>query len=350
MTLEYQLIFLFSGLGALNGLSLCAYLLLLKSEKRLTDYFLGGLLLMLSVRILKSIFLFFNPHFFQLFVQVGLYACSLIGPFLYLYVVSMTEEEHDLRHKWWWYIVPSSVIAVCLSYWYPHTGPENSWGIFVPYIYGFWLMCLFISAYQMRGVFKKMVQDFRSLSHEEIWLLNVFGGVTVIYLAYQTSSYTSYIVGALSFSFVFYLSILLRIYQRKQQSIASDRPLKYAKSSLRPAAAKSNMERLEKLMRDKKSYLDPNLTLTKLSEQIGINSKDLSQSINQMTDDNYSNYIASLRVKEAKLLLVSSAYQNHKIAAIAYESGFNSLSSFNATFKKVTGETPNAYQKARKTE
>ncbi|MCE3283611.1 MAG: Helix-turn-helix domain, partial [Chitinophagaceae bacterium] len=33
-----------------------------------------------------------------------------------------------------------------------------------------------------------------------------------------------------------------------------------------------------------------------------------------------------------------------KIAALAYEAGFNSLSSFNDVFKKVTGETPSAFR------
>ncbi|MEL7533145.1 MAG: hypothetical protein AAFN10_17645 [Bacteroidota bacterium] len=76
MDLAQQSVFLLSALGAFNGFLLSGYFLLIKQEKRLSDYFLGGLLLMLSIRIFKSVFLYFNPELFQLFVQIGLSACS----------------------------------------------------------------------------------------------------------------------------------------------------------------------------------------------------------------------------------------------------------------------------------
>ena len=86
MSLQQQLIFLFSALGAINGFIVSGYFLLKRTEKRLSDYFLGGLLLMLSIRIIKSVFLFFNRELFEVFIQFGLTACFLIGPFLFLYV------------------------------------------------------------------------------------------------------------------------------------------------------------------------------------------------------------------------------------------------------------------------
>nr|WP_275126029.1 helix-turn-helix domain-containing protein [Zhouia amylolytica] len=75
-----------------------------------------------------------------------------------------------------------------------------------------------------------------------------------------------------------------------------------------------------------------------------ITSKQLSQLINQTADKNYSLYISELRVQEAIALMKNEKYKDYKIAAIAYESGFNSISSFNAVFKKITGQTPVAYR------
>jgi len=345
MNLQQQLIFMFSALGAFNGALLSGYFLLIKREKRLSDYFLGGLLLMLSVRILKSAFLFFNPNLFQLFVQIGLCACLLIGPFLYLYVRNMTSENHNLKKTWWLYLVPFLLAIFWLGYNYPYTGPRQSWSPFVRYIYKAWMLCILAAGYQMRGVFRKLLSRSEKLSDEEVWLLNIFSGVTIIYLAYETASYTSYIVGAISFSFLFYVSIMLWFFQRSRKSIASDPPIKYANSSLSASDAENYMQRLTDFMSSEKAFLNSDLTLIKLSEQIGINSKDLSQAVNQMTDYNYSKYIAHLRVEEAKHLLTSPDHQQFKIAAIAYDSGFNSLSSFNAVFKEMTGLTPNEYRK-----
>lgn len=219
MTPEQQLIFLFSAFGAFNGLLLSAYFLLLKKDKRLSDLLLGGLLMALSVRIMKSVFLFFNPELFQLFVQIGLSACVFIGPFLYLYVTNARQENHHLKSWWWMYLVPPLLAIGWLSYNYPFKGPPNSWGPFVDYIYALWLLCILGAAYQLRGTFRRWWKRGESLSSEEVWLLNVFGGVSIIFLAYRTSAYTSYLIGALSFSFIFYLSLLLWSFQRSRHCL-----------------------------------------------------------------------------------------------------------------------------------
>jgi AraC-like DNA-binding protein len=56
-------------------------------------------------------------------------------------------------------------------------------------------------------------------------------------------------------------------------------------------------------------------------------------------------YVNCYRVSEAKALLSDASRKDHKIASIAYDAGFNSLSSFNDVFKKMTGQTPSQYRK-----
>ncbi|MEM9933375.1 MAG: helix-turn-helix domain-containing protein [Bacteroidota bacterium] len=344
MTLNQQLIFLFSALGAINGFLLSCYFLFLKKEKRLSDFFLGGLLLMISMRIIKSAFLHFNPHLFQLFIQIGLSACLFIGPFLFLYIANATLPNHKLAKTWPLYLIPSFIFLGWLIYHFPYDGPPNSWSPYVRSIYKTWLAGILASAFLLRHIMKKLFLKREKLNYEEKWLLHIFSGVTLVYLAYLTGSYTSYIVGALSFSFIFYISILLYLYQRYQRPIATDTPIKYASSGLSEEEAQKNMALIQQIMQTDKLYLDPELSLSKLSEQLGITSKVLSQSINQVSSQNYSKYIAQLRVAEAKRLLSSSTHQHFKIAAIAYESGFNSLSSFNAAFKEVTGKTAKEFR------
>ncbi|MTI30726.1 helix-turn-helix domain-containing protein [Xanthovirga aplysinae] len=99
------------------------------------------------------------------------------------------------------------------------------------------------------------------------------------------------------------------------------------------------MEDLNSLLKKEKLFLNSELTLTTLSDRMGITSKQLSQVINQVQQENYSQYITRYRIGEAKRMLSSWEYEHYKIAAIAFESGFNSLSSFNAAFKKHTNTT-----------
>ncbi len=94
-----------------------------------------------------------------------------------------------------------------------------------------------------------------------------------------------------------------------------------------------------------KSYLNPNLSLKILSENLNLSEGYISQLINKKSDKNFSDYINSLRVDDARKMLVNSEYNNYTILAIGLESGFNSKSSFYTAFRKITGMTPAEYKK-----
>ncbi len=55
-------------------------------------------------------------------------------------------------------------------------------------------------------------------------------------------------------------------------------------------------------------------------------------------------YINSLRVEEAKLLLKQTSKKQLTVIEIAYMVGFNNKVSFNSTFKKITGQTPSEFR------
>jgi AraC-like DNA-binding protein len=58
---------------------------------------------------------------------------------------------------------------------------------------------------------------------------------------------------------------------------------------------------------------------------------------------NFYNLVNEYRIKEVKERMKSDDYRQLTILAIAYDSGFNSKSSFNTIFKEKTGETPSEY-------
>ena len=70
----------------------------------------------------------------------------------------------------------------------------------------------------------------------------------------------------------------------------------------------------------------------------------VSHVINSRHNKNFPEYINELRIKEAKELLNNPDYKRFKIAFISRECGFNSLSAFNAAFKKFTGLTPSGFR------
>lgn len=104
-------------------------------------------------------------------------------------------------------------------------------------------------------------------------------------------------------------------------------------------------EKLLHLMDTEKPYLNSELNLVKLAEQMNLSTHQLSFLINNAFGENFFNFINRYRVRKAKELLKNPDYDHFTVLVIAYESGFNSKTSFNNTFKKITNYTPTAYRK-----
>ncbi|WP_165830457.1 helix-turn-helix domain-containing protein [Flavobacterium aquariorum] len=105
-------------------------------------------------------------------------------------------------------------------------------------------------------------------------------------------------------------------------------------------------EKLRMLMNSEKVYLENDLSLPKLAKSMGASCNEASFVINELYGDNFYNFINKYRIGEAKILLLSEKYSQLNILGIAYESGFNSKTTFNTTFKKYIGLSPTEFVKS----
>lgn len=105
-------------------------------------------------------------------------------------------------------------------------------------------------------------------------------------------------------------------------------------------------EKLKTLIQSEKIYLENDLSLPKLAKKLDATSNETSFLINEMYQDNFYNFINKYRIEEAKTLLLSDKYSQLNILGIAFESGFNSKTTFNTTFKKYSGLSPTAFVKS----
>jgi AraC-like DNA-binding protein len=119
----------------------------------------------------------------------------------------------------------------------------------------------------------------------------------------------------------------------------------YQKSGLTNAEAKIQLNKLIQIMETEKPYLNSDLTLQNLAALISISIHNLSEIINTQLERNFYDFINGYRVKEVQRRLENNDSDIYSILAIALESGFNSKSSFNTTFKKHTNKTPSQYRK-----
>lgn len=121
---------------------------------------------------------------------------------------------------------------------------------------------------------------------------------------------------------------------------------KYINSGLSEEKEEKYYERLSNLIIQEKIYTKSDLSLSDLASKLDIHSNYLSQIINKKESKTFYDYINAYRVEEFKRLIAIPDNQQFTLMAIAYDCGFNSKSSFNRYFKKITGQTPSQYVKA----
>ncbi len=118
---------------------------------------------------------------------------------------------------------------------------------------------------------------------------------------------------------------------------------KYSKSGLTEEKAEELFHKLSLLMKEQEVYKQGELTIGELAQTLDIHSNYLSQVINEKQGCNFYEYVNNYRVEEFKRLSSLPQSKNMTLLALAFDCGFNSKSSFNRYFKKVTGVTPTAY-------
>ncbi len=347
-----NLLFFFSALGAFNGLFLSLYFGFLIKNKSRATLFLAALLFVISVRVTKSVFLTFYPGTSSIFVSVGLTACFLIGPFLYLYTKIAINPLKVHKWNWLFHIVPVLIFMTIISIEYPYREYKYLWWRSPPRIFGSllfiqWTIYTIAAIYQSRNMFRKLWSKTEKITTLDFWIINIVTGGFIIWLAYNTTTYTSYIVGALSFSFTFYITLVIWIIKRRNSTLTFVTPIvKYANKKIDQEKASSIADRLNVLFKKEEIHRDPNLKLSDVASKLDVKPHELSQYLNDNLGLSFSGYINTYRVKTATELIKTNTLLT--LEAIGNECGFKSNSTFYTAFKKQEGMTPSQFKKSFK--
>jgi len=377
MILQWNIILLL--FGGLQGL-LLAFLL---SRRKVFRAGYGFLMLYLLAMIAQILFKVADKYWLMEHLKTS-YLLSyqlpyLYGPFIYLFARNFFEKRRSFSPVDSLHFLPFIYCSVM----------SNSGYIYSPMDLFYWPvsgvtgLCLQIlsliayhySAFQIWQRYNKKTGDGFSDIHiiRMKWLrkfiqlsfLVTFVITGLIYLIYQTyPNYTDLRFGFILLTiFIYWISygaisqpVLFAIISNVETDNNSNKaPFvpalfvhkkkeKYANSRLKEEETSRISEELRVLMEGKKIYMDQSVNIEKLAALLNTSRHVLSQVINEKLGQSFYDYMNSWRIEEAKQLLKEPGRQNHKIAFIAYDAGFNSLSTFNEVFKKMTGLTPSQYK------
>ncbi len=121
---------------------------------------------------------------------------------------------------------------------------------------------------------------------------------------------------------------------------------KYEASKLEDDQKAAYLAKLQQHFEKERPYLQQELTLRTVSEQISVPYRYVSQVINERLEQNFMDFVNSYRIDAAKTMLVDPNWSHLTIDGIAGEAGFKSRSAFYTAFKKATGMTPGAFRKS----
>jgi len=351
------------------GIFLALILFVLKKGNKLTNFFLGAFLLSYSLSNLGSVpthsgFITDVPHIFGLFMPF----IFLIGPFLYLYILSLTRPNFRFLKTYALHFVPyAAVLLLFFVFVYIRSaeyklslisrmqGGDIPRGLVVymvariVYILVYLAFCLIL----LRKHAKTLRDNFSALERINLnWL-------RLLVLAYATGLVAVVILAQLDvpdtalhlYGTLVILIIGVRGLTQGEifggESVpgeASPAGPKYKHSSLTKEQAEEAKRLLLAVMENDKLYLEEELSLRLLSEKIGLAPSYVSQVINESLKMNFYDFVNGYRVEEAKRILRDPRRRDQKILAIALDTGFASKVAFNRVFKKNTGLTPSEYK------
>ena len=98
------------------------------------------------------------------------------------------------------------------------------------------------------------------------------------------------------------------------------------------------IERARNFIRD---HSDDELSLAAVAKTVNMSATYFSGKFKEATGINFVDYVARTRIEKARLFFLDPT---RRVSEVAFEVGFQSLSQFNRTFKKIVGESPSAYR------
>ncbi|MBS1530927.1 MAG: ABC transporter permease [Bacteroidetes bacterium] len=126
--------------------------------------------------------------------------------------------------------------------------------------------------------------------------------------------------------------------------ITAPAPLQPVSKLPPPAALKQKGAWLKKAVEVNRFYLDPELNLNSLAEKLGLSVHELSRIINTALKKSFHDFINEYRARDVARKMRDPAYDHLTLLGIAYDSGFNSKTSFHRIFRQMTGKSPAEYK------
>ena len=369
-------------LGGLQAI-LLAFLLFKKKANNLANIVLAILIVLLGFSCLM--YSFNNLEFYLKYphaIRVDWGIPLLFGPLIYLYIIVLIDKKKWSK-KDYLHFFPYLINLFILAPFFIKSSEEKiaildyfttsiTQGTDLYFFYSF-ILRLAISVISFLYAFEsiKILRSYRSR------LLNEYSSTEKIKLEWLRTLLYSFmfvsfvfIVASLitkgdrypqfDYNIYYFFSIFILIYFMSYKALSQPKLIQLynfdyefevtpkLKIPEKQNDLSDGVKKLKQYMLKEKSFLNGELTASELAKELNISRHQLSRLLNEKLGKNFYDFINEYRVEEFKRRLKLPENDQLTLLGIAFDSGFNSKTTFNTIIKRSTGLTPSQYKKSLK--
>lgn len=317
---------------------------------------------------------------------------TFLPPLLYFFIRFRITGIFPQKSQWWKHLLPSILLSCCyilMSVLSPVTDRLTySWAEILSSPPAWWtlfrLTCIitgitqtFIYVLLLRNMNETDCISLKSAPDIQRRSILISGFFFMFLLNMLTSSYTCNILYNLYIAvlggYIFYNSLLhqvikqklkLRVYQetlsplpvnnlnqqqesKSEKDVVEKEVLINGKKSSKVYLTPQKINEINQLLQTPEFIYDQKIKLEQFAQRVAVNSTYLNRYFNQEYGCSFLQYLTSLRIEQAEMLLRDS---NAEIGDICYNTGFNSPSAFHKAFKNRYGCSPSEWRRRCLTE
>lgn len=306
------------------------YLLFGTKKRGVKNVFLSLLFLAISLRVLKSFLYFLLPKTSLLAISTGVVGGYLIGPLAYFYFRTPVVNQKGKGLKWKdliHLVIPVLALTLLMRY-----------GLVSQLYFSAGLSAFFYIGLCYYLLLKKnRPQESKNLSKWNRWLLLSLIGIAM------AMSAPALLPGVISYALsitVICIIVFIQCFLFLKYS-----PTLSKKRGVINQLDEDYQRKIIEALEKQEAYKQPSITLSEFSRQLEIPQYVISKVTKSVYRKSFPETVNSLRIEEIKKQLAEEDGREFKVEQLAFDAGFNTLSTFYAAFKRETSMSPREYQK-----
>ncbi len=294
-----------------------------------------------------------------------------LGPLIYFYVLKTTRPEYkfrfdDLLHFW---PLMLELGAFALQVWESiktgaaiyDTPAFHQWNPVLQLLAFISVLIYLYKCYLLTERFYRRLKfnGGDRYRYELRWLRNLLAGFGLLWLLWIPYTVVDYFCyhHQLNIHAYYPFYLLLTVIFTRIATVAYLRPevgspvyAPWVPIPPPPSEIKQKGIWLKNAMKANLYYQDPELSLSSLAEKLELGAHELSRIINTVLKKSFNDFINEYRVADVIQKMQDPDFAHITLLGIAYESGFNSKTTFNRAFRQLTGKSPFEYKNELKKE